>query len=193
MEDSWYALHVRSRSELVVAAILSKKDYEVFCPTHKVRRQWTDRIRTLEFPLFAGYLFCRFNVDKRLPILVTPGVLGIVGNGRLPTAVDHAEIEAIQKVVRSGSVYEPHPYLSVGEQVRIIHGSLSGVTGIIIEAKKTYRVVLSVNLLMRSVSVEVDQSWIEPIGGIDAQGEDRSTVPPIPNRLEDRRLKYPVR
>jgi transcription antitermination factor NusG len=173
MTHEWYALQVRSRFESVVATRLREKGYEVFCPTYKVRRKWSDRAKTIEAALFTGYLFCQFDVHKRLPILITPGVVAVVGVGRIPAAVDEAEIEAIHKLVHSGAVYNPHPYLSIGDRVRILHGSLFGLTGIIVQSKKNLRVVLSVNLLMRSVSIEVEESWVELISRSARPGEER--------------------
>src|SRR6185436_7014975 len=108
----WYALKVRSRSEWAVARNLQGKDYEVFLPTYLMKRRWSDRVISSEVPLFAGYLFCRFDAQRRLPILATPGVQLIVGSARVPEPVDDSEIRGIRLIVESGNVYEPYPYLS---------------------------------------------------------------------------------
>jgi transcription antitermination factor NusG len=114
-------------------------------------------------PLFPGYVFCRFNAHNRLPVLVTPGVLSVVGRGRVPVPVEDAEIDAIQRVVSSGLRAEPWPYLEVGQQVRIQDGALGGLEGILISFRGSRRVVVSVSLLCRSVSLEIERFAVCPI------------------------------
>jgi transcription antitermination factor NusG len=147
----------------MVGDILRAKGYDPFLPTYKSRRRWSDRIKTLELPLFPGYLFCQLDLRRRLPILTTPGVNFIVGVGKNPEPIDHTEIESIRNVVRAGLAYSPHPYLTVGQSVRIEHGSLTGLSGLITEVKNDVRLILSINLLMRSVAVEIDRSWVRPL------------------------------
>ena len=161
--DLWYALKIRPRLEWVVAANLTAKGYDLLLPTYKTKRRWSDRIKTLELPLFPGYLFCQFDVTTRLPILQTPGVCSIVGIGKCPEPINEAEIDAIRTVVGSGVAYQPHPYLSVGQQVQVEHGALTGLVGIVTQVKSDFRLIISVHLLMRSVSVEIDRAWVEPI------------------------------
>ena len=163
-DDQWYAIQVRPRFESTVAANLCTKGYELFLPTYRSKRLWSDRVKVLELPLFPGYLFCQLNLERRLPILKTPGVCSIVGAGRTPQPVREEEIQAIRNVVRSGVTYEPYAYLPVGQTVRVEQGALRGLTGIITENKGSPRLIISVPLLMRSVSVEVDRSWLKPIG-----------------------------
>ena len=160
----WYAIQVRPRFERIVAAKLLAKGYEGFLPLYRCRRRWSDRIKEIELPLFDGYMFCRFDVTKRLPILVTPGVIRVVGTASTPTPVDDAEIAAIFSIVMAGAQAEPHPYLHVGQRVRIDRGTLSGVEGILLAEKKPARLVVSVTLLRRSVAVEIDESWVSPVG-----------------------------
>src|SRR5207247_8656719 len=160
--DLWYALQVRPRSEWMVAANLCNKGYELFLPTYKSKRRWSDRTKILELPLFSGYLFCQFDVQTRLPILTTPGVSSIVGIGKPPQPVDEAEMQAIRTVVQSGAVYEPYAYLPVGQLVRVEEGALCGLTGIVTTHKNDSRLIISVTLLMRSVSVEIDRSLLKP-------------------------------
>jgi transcription antitermination factor NusG len=159
----WYALKVRSRAESVVASHLRTKDYKVFLPTYVVNRRWSDRLKKTESPLFPGYLFCHFDVQNRLPVLTTPGVQFIVGLGKIPEPVNDTELNAVRTVVESGKAYEPCPYLAVGDAVRITHGSLSGLTGVTIRIKSNCRLVVSVNLLQRSVAVEIDRFSIERV------------------------------
>ncbi len=160
----WYAVQVRPRFEKIVAAALLAKGYEGFLPLYRARRRWSDRIKEIELPLFDGYMFCRFDVTKRLPVLVTPGVIRVVGTANQPTPVDDAEIAAIFSIVTAGAQAEPCPYLRVGQRVRIDHGTLSGVEGILLAEKKPARLVVSVTLLQRSVAVEIDESWVTPVG-----------------------------
>jgi transcription antitermination factor NusG len=168
-DDLWYALQVRPRSEWMVEANLRNKGYTPFLPTYKSKRRWSDRIKTLDVPLFPGYLFCQFDVRTRLPILKTPGVSHIVGIGKNPEPIDLVEIEAIRRVVKSGVVYEPHPYVTVGQFVQVEQGSLCGLTGLVTDLRHDSRLIISVNLLMRSVSVEIDRAWVKPIGNPPAQ------------------------
>ena len=159
----WFALVVRSQHEKMVASVLHSKGYEEFLPLYSVKRRWSDRIKQLELPLFPGYVFCRFDLNHRLPILITPGVILIVGAGKLPLPVDESEIAALQSIVKSGLETEPWPYLKVGQRVRIERGALEGVEGILTSIKKPFRLVVSVTLLQRSVAVEVDQDWASPV------------------------------
>jgi transcription antitermination factor NusG len=159
----WFALHVRSRSEDIVATFLRGYGYEWFLPTYKCRRQWSDRIKQMEVPLFPGYLFCRFNPQDRLPILKTPGMIAIVGIANRPIAVDESEITALRALVNSRLPRQPWPYLQVGQRVRIEHGALCGFEGILLNVKGAHRLVLSVTLLQRSVAAEIDSAWVTPI------------------------------
>lgn len=159
----WFALQVRARYENYVATLLGGKGYESFLPLYKCRRRWSDRIKEVELPLFPGYLFCRFNPHKRLPILLTPGVVLIVGIGRTPAPVDEEEIAAIQTVVKSGLPAQPWPFLQIGQRLRIDYGALCGLEGILLELKGHRRIVVSVTLLQRSVAVELDSDWVSPI------------------------------
>jgi transcription antitermination factor NusG len=131
-------------------------------PTYAVRNQWSDRLQRVEVPLFPGYLFCRLDVAERLPILVTPGVIDIVGIGKVPESIPDGEIEAIQAVARSGAPAVPWPYLRVGQTVRVTRGAMRGVEGLLVSVRKEFKIVLSVNMLQRSVAVEVDRDCIEP-------------------------------
>jgi transcription antitermination factor NusG len=158
----WFAVRTATGRERSVADLLGHKGYEEFLPVYRVKRRWSDRTKELELPLFPGYLFCRFPVSRRLPILVTPGVQSIVGYGRTPTPVRDEEVDALRRVVQSGVQTTPYPYLEVGQQVEIREGSLAGVQGILLQIKNSWRIVLSVELLRRSVAVEVDRASVQP-------------------------------
>jgi transcription antitermination factor NusG len=170
----WFALQVRSQHEKIVASTLQDKGYEEFLPLYQTRHKWSDRLKQLEAPLFPGYVFCRFDVQKRLPILVTPGVLCIVGFGKIPCPIDDSELVALQSVVKSGLPAEPCPFLKIGQRVRIEQGSLEGVEGILLAPKSSYRLVVSVTLLQRSVAVEIDRDWVTPISSHAQSGSPSS-------------------
>jgi transcription antitermination factor NusG len=159
----WFALQTRSRYEHFVGAMLRGKGYELFLPVYTCRRRWSDRIKELELPLFPGYVFCRFNPLDRFPIVVTPGVLQVVGIGKSPVPVDDAEIAAIQTAVQSGLPRQPWPFLQIGQRVRVECGPLCGIEGVFVDFKGRHRLVLSVTLLQRSVAVEMDAAWVSPI------------------------------
>ena len=159
-QHPWYALQCWLRKESQIAAQLEDQGLECFLPKYRSMREWSDRKKEVEQPLFPGYLFCRFEYTQRRPVVVTPGVLQIVGCGRTPMPIEDREIEAIQIAVESGIPSQPWPYLEVGERVRIHTGKLSGLEGILVNFKGHHRVVLSVSLLQRSVALEVDLSWV---------------------------------
>jgi transcription antitermination factor NusG len=159
----WFALRIKSNFEKVTSQILEQKGYIAFLPTYRTRNRWSDRTKVIDRPLFPGYLFCRFDQNDRLPILVTPGVVGVVGVGKTPMPVAEREIEAIQVVLRSGLPATPWPYVTVGQRLLIERGPLSGIEGILQEIKNSFRFIVSVNLLQRSVAAEVDASWVRPI------------------------------
>lgn len=159
----WFALSTKRNREKHVAEMLRGKGYEEFVPVYRSIRKWSDRYKQIDLPLFPGYVFCRFDPAWRLPVLTTPGVLQVVGNGKLPVPVEDREIEALKMVVGSRLQVEPWPYLRVGERVTIESGALAGLEGILQEVKKSCRIVVSVELLQRSVAVEVDRAWVRPV------------------------------
>src|SRR5262245_40136986 len=163
IDRPWYALRLKSRHERISAAALYSKGYEVFLPLYRRKSRWSDRIKEVETPLFPGYLFSRFDVQKRLPILATPGIVSIVGFGKNFTPIEEDEIAAIQAIVASQLNAQPWPFLQVGQRVLIEHGPLAGVVGILISVKKMHRIVVSVTLLQRSVAVEVDPDWVKAL------------------------------
>jgi len=165
-EVAWYALAVVPRKEKATAKALRLKGYEDFLPLYSERRRWSDRVQTVELPLFPGYVFCRLDARYRLPILKMDSVMSIIGLGNQPQPIPDAEINALQAVCRAGIHAIPCPYLTAGSKVTIGHGPLTGVEGILesaIQSAKDTRLILSVSLLQRSVSVEVDTEWIAPV------------------------------
>jgi transcription antitermination factor NusG len=156
----WFAIMARTGREKNAILTLENSGYECYLPVIKFTRQWSDRLKEIELPLFPGYLFCRMNPHNRLPVLMTPGVIQIVGVGKTPISVEEQEIAAIQRVEKSGVSIMPWPYLQVGHVARIEEGPLRGLTGIVVRIKSGLKLVLSVNLLQRSIAVEIDRSWI---------------------------------
>lgn|SRR3990172_2906706 len=134
------------------------------CAILRSRWRWSDRTKEIQSPLFPGYVFCCFDVNTRLPILTTPGVHSIVGNGKVPIPVEEREIETLRLIARSQLMAEPWPYLRLGQRVRIEQGALNGLEGILSALKKPSRLVVSVTLLQRSVAEEIDETWVRPAG-----------------------------
>jgi transcription antitermination factor NusG len=153
----------------VTATHLEDRGYETFVPLYKMRRRWSDRVKELELPLFAGYLFCRLDPANRLGALTSPGVVRIVGVGKSPVPVDDQEIASVRSIVESGLQAEPHVYLHVGEQVRITYGPLRGLSGILLEKPGQQRLVVGVTLLRRSVAVSIEEEWAVPIDSAAAR------------------------
>ena len=172
----WYALHVRPRFEKVAARNLQGRGYEECLPLYSRRSAWSDRTKTIELPLFPGYVFCRFNVIHRLPILMVPGVNSVVGIGKLPMPVEEKELDDIRLVLTSGSKCEPWPSFGLGQTVRVEYGALAGMQGTVESVKNGYRLVISVNLLQRSVAVEIDRDCLKPARAVLPSG--RKTVGP---------------
>jgi transcription antitermination factor NusG len=160
----WFAVQVRTRWESSTAVLLSGKGYETFLPTYKTKKRWSGNTKEVDSPLFPGYVFCHFDAQKRLPILVTPGVIAVVGRGRTPLPVEDTEIVSIQTAVRSRLQVEPWPYLEIGERIRIADEAFNGLEGILINFKGSHRLVVSVSLLRRSVALEIDRSLVRPLG-----------------------------
>jgi transcription antitermination factor NusG len=162
--EAWFALRVRSNHERIAAVHLRERGFEEFSPSYKVDRQWSDRRKTIERYMFPGYVFCHIDPRERLSVVRLPGVVNLVGFGTRPAAIPEREIEAIRRMVYSGLGAEPWPFLNVGQAVLIERGPLAGVEGILEQVRKTYRLVVSIQLLQRSVSVQVDRSWVRPLG-----------------------------
>jgi transcription antitermination factor NusG len=161
--DQWYAVRVRSNYEKVSALHLEERGYEKFTPSYKMERRWSDRKKEIEQFLFPGYVFCRLNPQYRLPVLSAPGVVGLVGCGKIPAPIPDYEIDRIRTMVQSGLLVTPWPFLELGQTVLIEQGPLAGVEGILEEVKGKCRLIVSINLLRRSVGAEVDRRWVRPL------------------------------
>lgn len=179
-QHPWFALQVRTQHEKSVAQFLSGRSYEWFLPMYKCRKRWSDRVKEVETPLFPGYLFCRFNLMQRLPILQTPGVIQIVGYNRQPVAVEESEIQAIQMLVVSGLPKQPWPFLHTGDKVQIESGPLRGMMGILTDFKGKHRLIVSITLLQRAVAVEIDSAMVTAHRGTEEQRAGRAYPQPRP-------------
>ena len=162
---NWYALAVKPQHEFKVFQGLSElPEVEGFLPTFKDKRIWSDRVKLLDAPLFPGYVFARFEYpSRRVPVLRVAGVRTIVGFGSAPTPLEEEEIGTIQTLINSVFPLRPWPFLRAGQRVRVEHGPLRGVEGIILEQKDEWRMVVSVELLQRSISVLVDRSVLKTL------------------------------
>jgi transcription antitermination factor NusG len=162
-QTQWYVLNVKPQHEFAVGSALAERSIERFVPAYVTRRRWSDRVKTITLPLFATYVFCRFTAADRGAVLRTPGVRSVVSFAGCPAAVPDTEIEAIQRMAGSGIAVEPWPFLRAGERVRVLDGPLRGLEGLLASAADKPRVVVTVELLQRSVAVEVERAAIEPL------------------------------
>ena len=159
----WHALYTRHQYEKIVAQALACKGFEVFLPQYRSIHRWKDRRKELLLPLFPNYIFIQGGLDRMLNILTTPGVHSLVAWGGRPADIPQKEIDAVRRLVESPLRIEPHPFLKCGDWVRIKSGPLDGIQGILVRKKSAFRLVLSVEMLAKSASVEVDISVVERV------------------------------
>jgi transcription antitermination factor NusG len=169
----WFAIRVKSRHEKAVALAARGKGFEEFLPLYRWRQTWSDRSKWVEMPLFPGYVFCRLDPARRLPLLTIPGVLNFVSFGKTPVPIDDAEIASVQAAIGSDLVTEPCSFVDGGQRVRLERGPLVGTEGILIEARERQKLVVNITILRRSIAVNVESQWLEPIALQMAAG-DRS-------------------
>lgn len=159
---SWFAVYTSSRHEKNVALHFAERQIESFLPLYATRRHWKNRCEMMvELPLFPNYLFVRIASRERVRVLEVPGVLSLVGCGRTPAALPDFEIEALRSGLGRRKI-EPHPYLVVGERVRIKAGPMTGMEGVLVRKKNNFRVVIALDVILQSVAVEVDADDLEP-------------------------------
>jgi transcription antitermination factor NusG len=158
----WYATYVCSRHEKQVLSQLQERKISCFLPVYRSVRRWKDRRKELELVLFPGYVFVHIDLKDRLRVLQLPSVVRFVSFNGQPAPLQDDEIEILSRGLASGIRAEPHPYLKVGQRVHVRSGPLAGANGILVRRKDKFRVVLSIDLIMRSVAVEVDEADIEP-------------------------------
>src|SRR5438105_4458540 len=163
---SWYAVHTRSRHEKRVVAELERKGIRTFLPLYSEVRQWSDRRMSVEVPLFSCYAFVNIDgsIQTRVDILRTAGVLSFVGGNLRDVSIPDAQIDNIQTLLTRNIRFAPHPFLAVGQKVRICGGALEGIEGVLTRFNGNNRLVISVETIQRAFSITVDGYDVEPVG-----------------------------
>ena len=164
-EQHWYAAYTCAQHEKRVAAELGARDVEHFLPLYSSMRRWKDRRVQLELPLFPGYVFVRLALRERLRVLRIPSLVRLVGFGGLPTALPDEEMEILRSGLCESLRAEPHPFLTVGRRVRITGGPFAGLEGVLKRKKNNLRVVVTLELIQRSVAVDVDAADVRSAVG----------------------------
>lgn len=161
---NWYALCTCSRHERQVAAHLQRRDIEFLLPLYESVRRWKDRRVKLQLPLFPGYIFVHTSLQHRIEVLSVPGAARFVTFSGRPAALSETDLLRLRNGLDQGIHVQPHPYLKVGRRVRVRSGPLAGTEGILLRKKDQFRLIVSIDLIMRSVAVEIDAADIEPLG-----------------------------
>jgi transcription antitermination factor NusG len=159
----WFALYTKGRHEKLVQSELQKKGIEAFLPLRKITRQWSDRKKLIEEPLFKSYLFVHAPLVERWTILNTTGVVSFVGKKSDPAEVPETEILAVRRFMDSEIQVDPFPYLKEGQRVYVRSGPFKGVEGFVVRKDRHCRLVVSLNVLMQSISIQIDEACIEPV------------------------------
>jgi transcription antitermination factor NusG len=161
----WFAVQTRPRYEKKVTAELQEKGVETLLPLYSATHQWSDRRRVVNLPIFTGYVFVRIvpSPVPRISVLQTNGVISFVSVRNIGIPIPDYEIEAIQAVLEGGVTFEPYPYLKVGKTVRIRGGCLDGVSGVLMAVNGDQSLVISVNLIQRSIAMRVEGYKVEAI------------------------------
>ncbi|MGH9344413.1 MAG: UpxY family transcription antiterminator [Terriglobia bacterium] len=162
-DNAWYALYTRHQHEKIVADLLSNKGFNVFLPLYEATHRWKDRLKTLSLPLFPSYVFVKGGRDRQLQMMTTPGVYSIVASAGRAAAIPEEQIDAVKRMVDGPLRVEPHPFLKCGDSVRVTAGPLQGIEGVLVRKKNLTRLVLSIEMLMKSVAVEIDAWMVERI------------------------------
>ena len=173
---TWHVLHTQYQHEKNVARALVGKGFEVLLPLYTGVHRWKDRKKQLSLPLFPCYVFVQSPPDRWLPILSTPGVHNVVAFGGTPSIIPYPEIEAVRRISEGPLKAEPHPFLQCGDRVRLIEGPLLGLEGLLVRKKSLWKFLVSVEMLQRSVAVEVDCSMVERIPGPPPQHSPFSVI-----------------
>lgn len=163
VDQRWFALTIKPRRETLAVQGLSSKGIESFLPSYVVHRRWSDRIKVVSAPIFPGYIFCRTSLAS--PVLPVPGVQGFVSFAGRPEPIPDQEIDSIMRMAASGLPLEPMAYPRAGDRVRVIHGPLAGVEGILWECDAKRLLVVGIEMLGRSVAVNLDRTVLEPSPG----------------------------
>jgi transcription termination/antitermination protein NusG len=163
VSPNWFAAYTNSHHEKRVASYLAERQIESFLPLYATPRRWKNRCEVnLDLPLFPNYVFVHIEARERVRVLEVPGVLSLVGFGRTPAPLPAFEIEALRSAIGKRKI-EPHPYLVIGERVRIKAGPMTGMEGVLVRKKSNFRVVLALDAIRQSVAVEVDADDLEAL------------------------------
>ena len=181
-EARWYAAYTCANREKRIAEQLRGRAIEHFLPLYEAVHRWKDRRVRLELPLFPGYVFVRLPLAERLRVLEVPSVVRLVGFGEHPEPLNDDEVETLRIGLRSGLGAQPHAFLPLGRRVRITHGPLSGLEGVLLRRKGNLRIVLSVDLIQRSIVVDVDAADVVPVGGFASGKQSLSGAISAPPR-----------
>jgi transcription antitermination factor NusG len=160
----WYAIQTHSWCEKRVRDQLTAKAIRPFLPLWQKRSRWTDRVKLIELPLFRGYLFGYFTLQQKCEVLTTVGVTRLVSCNGEPVPIPEEQIEAVRTLVTHQLCYDPHPYLVEGMRIRVTHGPLAGVEGILDTKKSAARLIVRIELIQRAVAVDIDSSAVEALG-----------------------------
>ena len=166
----WYVAYTYPRHEKAVADQLQLRLVETFLPTYKHISAWKDRRVKLDLPLFAGYVFTRLPVGDRLKVISVPGVIRMLSYRGMPVAVSDAEIDAIRRCVGSGAKLEPHAYIALGDRVRVREGMFEGLNGIVVRENNKCKLIVSIDLIHQSVSLEIDPACLELVTPANMRG-----------------------
>jgi transcription termination/antitermination protein NusG len=161
--ERWYAAYTSSRQEKQVARQLEERRIRCFLPLYRSWRRWADRRKQVDLALFPSYIFVKIELQNRLRVLELPGVVRFVSFNGQPAPLPEHDIETLRGGLENGICAEPHPYLTVGRRVLVVRGPLAGTQGILLRKKEKFRFVLSLDVLMRSVAVELDASDVKPL------------------------------
>src|SRR6266404_895272 len=179
LEVHWYAAYTCAQHEKRVAAELGVREVEHFLPLYSSVRRWKDRRVSLDLPLFPGYVFVRMALRDRLRVVQVPSVVRLVGFGGVAAALPETEMEIVRAGLSRGLRAEPHPFLTVGRRVRITGGPFAGLEGILKQKRSGLRVVVSLELIQRSVAVDVDAADVQSVLG------ERAVVPRLPGVISN--------
>ncbi len=162
VQPRWYAIYTKARHEKRVAEQLIQKSVETLLPMYESIRRWRNGRHRVQFPLFPGYAFVRIALKDRLEVVKTPGVVRLVSFDGKPKPLPEEEIAAVRRGLAAGVGLRPHPYLTIGRHVHVVSGPLQGMRGILVRRKGQFRVVVSLDLIMRSIVADVDIADIRP-------------------------------
>lgn len=159
----WFALHVKTRQEQAVAASLEGKCIESLVPFLEQRRRWSDRLKAVRLPLFPGYVFCRLERTARLAAVKTPGVIRLVGFGGRACPLETTEVESLLALSLTQARAQPCSYQPIGQRVRLVDGPLAGLTGVLTRSDKANRLIVSIDILQRSIAVDVGETRVQAV------------------------------